>query len=131
MVNNEKNTYEHCCKFLADDIKRPETYINYKPMFRKYYVELQGSSSIQCIWFCPWCGKELPRDLRQDWFNILENEYGLEDPRGDQEHLVPEKFKSDEWWKKQNIKEIIVPKNKIVNYMKICNFLQGKFPNFP
>ena len=104
----------YCCKHLTNDVNLPDTYTSYNKKFREFYLPLKYKTSIQVIWFCPWCGKELPRSLSRDWFEILEKEYGLEDPYHEDEHLVPEEFKSDEWWKKRDIKEILVPKEKIV-----------------
>ncbi len=95
---------KHCCEKMKFHLDEQDIYLDYNPVFREYFIDLRRSlHAIQCIWFCPWCGKSLPSDIRREWFDIMEKEYGLEDPRGEQEHLVPEEFKSDEWWKKLDL----------------------------
>jgi hypothetical protein len=51
--------------------------------------------------FCPNCGTKLPSSLRDEWFDILEQEYGLEDPCEEDKQKVPQEFLTDEWWKKR------------------------------
>ncbi len=95
---------KHCCDKMDFHIDEQDLYFNYDPVLRRYFINLRHSPNIiQCLWFCPWCGKKLPSILNNSYFNILKSEYELEDPRGDQEHLVPNEFKSDEWWKKRNL----------------------------
>ena len=53
--------------------------------------------------YCPWCGAELPKVLSDEWFDILEEEYGIEDPTNEEKDKVPEEFKTDEWWKKRGL----------------------------
>lgn len=78
-------------------------HFGYGKIFREYYIYAPSKGVIQGIQFCPWCGKQLSSGVRDDWFNILKQEYGLEDHRNKDEHLVSEEFKSDEWWKKRNL----------------------------
>lgn len=94
-----------CCdllKICLDDIRVP---LEYSPSFREYTIPLKGRVARQGISFCPWCGVKLPEDLRDEWIDILEKEYGIEDPffvRMDGGDL-PKDFLSDEWWKKRNL----------------------------
>ena len=61
-------------------------------------------NAVQRIIYCSWCNKKLPESLRDEWFEILEKEYNLDDPhREEQEKLIPEEFKTDEWWKKRDL----------------------------
>ncbi|HSC25213.1 MAG TPA: hypothetical protein VLB80_03300 [Candidatus Babeliales bacterium] len=54
--------------------------------------------------YCPWCAKPLPKDLRDEWLEVLKEEYDLDDPDSkEQKKLVPEEFKTDEWWKKRGL----------------------------
>jgi hypothetical protein len=78
--------YDKACRFFS--IKRPHPY----------------KSGAHRIPHCPWCGKQFPKDLIDEWYGILEKEYGLDYPDGDsQSKLVPEEFKTDEWWKKRGL----------------------------
>ena len=56
------------------------------------------------IYYCPWCGKKLPINLSDKWFEILKKEHGIDYPFDDPDRKnIPEEFKSDEWWKKRNL----------------------------
>lgn len=80
--------------------------IGYLPKFREFYVnrftgpERTVGNSIIRISFCPFTGKKLPEDLRDEWFDQLDK-LGLEDPWGDDEDKVPKEFHSEEWWIKR------------------------------
>jgi hypothetical protein len=55
------------------------------------------------ITFCPWCGTKLPVSLSDDWFDILEDEYDIEDPSDEDRKCVPPEFQTDEWWRKRGL----------------------------
>jgi hypothetical protein len=52
--------------FLEED----KVMITYDDVFREYAIELK-SSAIQLIHYCPWCGKKLPENLRDEYFDEL------------------------------------------------------------
>ena len=83
-----------CCdemtRFAADE----NVAVVYRPKFREHGIlYLDGGTSKQSIYYCPWCGKKLPDSLRNAWFDRLE-ELGI-DP---DEDSIPEEFQSDAWW---------------------------------
>jgi len=101
----------HCCDLmdlLLKDIRVP---IIYEPAWREYSIcmledgkKIGRMVAVQGIEHCPWCGRKLPKDLRDEWFEMLKKEYNLDDPRSKgQEPLIPEEFKTDEWWKKRGL----------------------------
>ncbi len=101
---------QHCCKLIdlfLDDIRVP---ILYFPVPREYALLMleEGRkrgrmNAVQGIIYCPWCNKKLPESLRDKWFEILEKEYNLDDPDSkEQQNLIPNEFKTDEWWKKRS-----------------------------
>ena len=50
------------------------------------------------------CGTRLPIDLRNKWFDILEQEYGLDSPNSsEQRDKIPAEFLTDEWWQKREL----------------------------
>ena len=100
MTQNDKR----CCDYMKQSLDDNTTQIKYNPIFRSYYIPLYKNAAKQLINFCPWCGTKLPRSLRMDWFEILENEYKL-DPYNDPKNVkdLPEEFKSDQWWKNRNL----------------------------
>jgi hypothetical protein len=78
--------------------------IKYNSTKREYYLKSLEGPYMRTIEFCPWCGSQLPKNLRDEWFDILEQEYGIDDP-GWPEQLakVPADFLTDEWWKKRGL----------------------------
>jgi hypothetical protein len=58
-------------RFANDD----ETAIIYIQKFREYGIRvLDGGSSFIVINFCPWCGKNLPASLRDEYVESVEDE---------------------------------------------------------
>lgn len=89
--------------FLNDEripILYEAIYKEYKmPLFYKNKIE-----GMQHLFFCPWCGVKLPKSLRHEWINILENEYHINNPmRDEQAELIPIEFKTKEWWVKRGL----------------------------
>ncbi len=78
--------------------------VNYSPKAREYYLKSLKGPYCRTIEFCPWCGSELPKSLSDEWFDILEKEYGLDMPKTtNQMDKIPAEFKTDEWWKKRGL----------------------------
>lgn len=94
----------HCCKSMDVLLKDPKMPLEYFSISREYGIPLPGSSAIQLLIYCPWCGKKLPAGLRKTLYNILEEEYCIEADFGlIDDPKVPLEFKSDEWWKKRGL----------------------------
>ena len=97
------NTVKHCCQLMSKFLGDPRIQINYFKKFRGYYVSTT-SGAYEIILYCPFCCAKLPRNLMDKYYDILEKEYNIDDPNDrEQEKLVPEEFKSDEWWIKRNL----------------------------
>lgn len=64
--------------------------VKYDPRFDEYWV--RAGEARQALFYCPWCGMQLPPSQRDRWFDQLEAR-GI-DPWGDE---VPEHFRSDAW----------------------------------
>jgi hypothetical protein len=102
---------DFCCHAMSlwiQDIDCPFMYNAYD----RYYTMtapktlMQKNSVWPCykVYFCPYCGMNLPKDLIDERFEILEKEYGIDDPYDPiQKKLIPEEFMTDEWWKKRNL----------------------------
>jgi hypothetical protein len=96
---------KHCCQRMElelaknsetpDRFQCPDALIHYALKFDEYGIIIHdgGASSVQ-IYFCPWCGTQLPPSKRDRWFDELERQ-GI-DPLSDS---VPEPFQSDAWYK--------------------------------
>ena len=100
-----------CCermKLAVDDIDCP---LNYKPKLRYYGMSAPKSLlKKNQIWpgymieFCPFCSAKLPKDLVGELFEVLEKEYGIDDPYyNDQRKGMPQEFETDEWWRKRGL----------------------------
>ena len=93
--------YFHCCKKMIFFLNEKKVAIFYEPKFRTYYIELKHSSALQEIYFCPWCGKKLPKGLQDEWVNQLDN-LGIDFDMDALEDL-PVKYQTDEWWLEQDV----------------------------
>lgn len=69
--------------------------IGYIEKFREYYIDVDGES-MQIMKYCPWCGKQLPNSLREEWFNELEK-LGYDEPF---DQNIPIEYTTSAWWKK-------------------------------
>jgi hypothetical protein len=75
-------------------IREKEISVGYIPKFREYGILYSdGTSDIQLIRYCPWCGTRLPESLRGEWFDAIET-MGLEP---DDEN-IPKEYLSEEWY---------------------------------
>ena len=90
---------KHCCEDLELNVLSEEMPLKYLPEFREYGISvLDGGDSHIELQFCPWCGKKMPKNLRDQWFEevrALGIDPGFEDPDF---KLVPEEYLSDKWW---------------------------------
>lgn len=72
----------------------PDCLISYWEKFREYGLIIHDGCTSSCIiQFCPWCGKQLPESLRDQWFAELAVR-GIDPWEGE----VPEEFLSSAWW---------------------------------
>jgi hypothetical protein len=68
--------------------------VEYWPKYREFVlVDRPGSTTGQIIPYCPFCGADLPKSLRDELCDRLEAlGLSLGDPR------TPAVFESDAWW---------------------------------
>ena len=106
-----------CCEQMKLQLKDERVTISYLPRYRTYSIDVidwyipkdeidtikDSISARQNIVYCPWCGKRLPEDLTEKWFEVLKKEYGILHPFNKDKKRVPEEFKTDEWWKKRGL----------------------------
>ena len=95
---------KHCCSEMRFFIEENKLNIGYDARFREYYIFFKPKcgASKQTVSYCPWCGQKLPESLRDEWFDIMRNEYKLDDPCDDKRR-IPREFRSDKWWKKRGL----------------------------
>ncbi|AIL66129.1 hypothetical protein NOVO_09075 [Rickettsiales bacterium Ac37b] len=100
---NSGNLPIKCCKDMVFHIAHKEIHFSYLDRTREYvihYMDIFGENSVQIVNFCPWCGAKLPKSLRDEYFDIIYDELGMDD---EFDPNLPEEFKSDEWWKKRGL----------------------------
>ncbi len=106
--------FDFCCDWMRYRISLTENqadgqYVFYRRCNRTYFIEaFNDSSSSTQIEYCPFCGKKLPNDLDEEWFDTIYEELGpeyLEGPHAGTPPTkeLPEEFKTDEWWKKRGL----------------------------
>ncbi len=102
MISSSKN---FCCNDIEKTLNENSIGIAYNMVFREYYFKRKKNEVITLIWYCPWCGHKLPDSLRATFFDIIENEYGIETNIFEvlKHPNLPKEFKSDEWWKKRGL----------------------------
>jgi len=84
------------CSEHDDPWDCPDCVLVYSGKFDEYGIPVRdGGPSMISIQFCPWCGVELPRSRRDQWFETLAA-LGYRDP---EDENIPEAFQSEEWWR--------------------------------
>jgi hypothetical protein len=78
--------------------------IDYFPRTREY-LSIHKADIGFYITYCQFCGTKMPKELSDEWLDVLEKEYGLTDVSpGDYNDLrIPPEFWTDEWWKKRGL----------------------------
>jgi hypothetical protein len=102
-MNIREKASLYCCEALNYQKEDKYCPIEYSKKWREYSIRDFSSTSRSLMMFCPNCGTRLPSSLRDEWFDILEQEYGLEDPMDDDKKKIPKEFLTDEWWKKRKL----------------------------
>jgi hypothetical protein len=93
----------HCCLIMDRGLISHARVLHYSVKFREYGVIVPGSTGCMLMDYCMFCGKKLPKSVRHEWYDILEEEYGLESPDEEDKNKVPKEFWTDEWWKKRGL----------------------------
>lgn len=104
LLESEEDKGGFCCVTMMEctDENDQDSTIRYTATDR-HYALLRFDRSAGAIEFCPWCGSQLPPDLSNIKFKILQEEYGIEDPYNDDRDKLPPEFETDEWWRKRGL----------------------------
>ncbi len=99
MANVKK---DHCCKEMRSHLSGREIYLKYDEVCRFYGIDYKKicGGGVQGIFYCPWCGRKLPSDLTDVYFDIIIDQLKLDGP---EDQRLPKEFKSDAWWKKRGL----------------------------
>jgi hypothetical protein len=119
----EDKSMQFCCDDLKSGLFNPRASIKYESRFREYWLEPQVSIGVldhsmrdrwidlsesisMTIVYCPWCRQKLPKDLLDEFFQILKTEYQINATIDDvwKDYIkFPKEFYTDEWWKKRGL----------------------------
>ena len=107
----DKLKNQYCCAAMKFWLRDPDCPLKYDAATR--YYDMSAPVSLvkkNVVWpcyvvnFCPYCGTKLPSDLVEERMEVLEREYGIDDPYDPkQKKLIPKEFKTDKWWKKRGL----------------------------
>jgi Domain of unknown function (DUF6980) len=103
-VEEKRRNYKgpYCCLTMDAGLSKEGAILYYDLQYREYGIDL-GIKGGFLFDYCMFCGKKLPISVRDEWFEILEKEYGLENPCEEDRKKVPKEFWTDEWWKKRGL----------------------------
>ena len=102
-------TFAHCCDMMKELLEENKVAIGYSKKFRSYYIDLKTSkNACQDIYYCPWCGNKLPKDLIDEYEKEVSKILGIDIEEVNLLEItdnpaVSSEFKSDEWWKKRGL----------------------------
>src|SRR3990167_10820612 len=96
-------------------LERKESPLSYEPYTRSYSLEYgpffkdEDTGEIVCVVasnlsYCPWCGVKFPKDLMDEWAEIVKDKFGVENTLDKKELAkVPKEYMTEEWWKKRGL----------------------------
>jgi hypothetical protein len=90
-------TDEQCCDMMRHAVETDDIPVYYEPRFRAWDIEQHdGIGTRWQINHCPWCGRDLGRNLGEEWIQEVKRR-GL-DPTAPDDDL-PGDLRDDRWWK--------------------------------
>ena len=111
----KKHNYNgpQCCLHMhnAVDKSNPNNVspCRYTPNLRYYYVQTTNYAETSIgtweepIYFCPFCGTSLAKELRDEWYDTIAKELQLDPTDSHNTKLIPKEFLTDKWWKKRGL----------------------------
>ena len=104
-VEQARRNYKgpHCCLTMDRGLVSDAHVLHYSAKYREYGIIIPKSTGCMLMDYCMFCGKKLPISVRDEWFEILEKEYGLESPCEEDKKKVPKEFLTDEWWQQRGL----------------------------
>lgn len=105
---------DFCCYDMYDNLIGPdkdgcELHFEYDPISRGFSIDYKEEcgGGMQTIFFCPWCGSKLPKELLSEYEEEISKELGFSfadsDIVGSDDPRIPEEFRTDQWWKKRGL----------------------------
>ena len=116
-----KKEVMHCCKDMFTHLGDDSMTVKYLPITREYGFEvpspeypvareidsplLRYTYTLQPITHCPWCGKEFfYKSVRNEYLERIEINCAMISPIDTQNNPnLPQKYKTEEWWRERCI----------------------------
>ena len=92
----------HCCKMMDAGIKSNRNILEYNASMREYSTICYKDDGF-LMYYCPFCGTQLPNSLRDQWFDEISKELGFEVDLSIDKRKIPSEFLTEEWWKKRGL----------------------------
>ncbi len=97
---------KHCCNAMQSLLEDKEVPMRYDPVTRyyaltipKYYSKKNHIHQRVWIEFCPLCGTKLPSTLRDEWIELVKQNFQITKDL----KKLPKEFHTDEWWRKRGL----------------------------
>lgn len=119
-IDNNKQDLElsdkYCCINIEGNIEESPFTVAYEEYIIEYFLTCYRSKyrKYSEISYCGFCGKKLPKNLKQEWKFILGKDFGIKDVVREWSK-IPEEFKTDKWWRKKDLDKIFQNSDKIAN----------------
>jgi hypothetical protein len=96
---------KHCCENLEKFVSEGEISLFFSSRERFYGINYKPRTGggIQLIEYCPWCGTKLPKNLIDEYAELVFDELGLDPLDTNYNKKMPKEFKTDEWWKNRGL----------------------------
>jgi hypothetical protein len=96
---------QYCCEKMEHRMSKEYTFIEYMPESREYVFNLHGNheGAHFDMQYCPWCGKKLPESLGEEWCKVIKEDLGVEDVDAEEWAKLPEKYKTEQWWRERGL----------------------------
>ena len=94
---------KHCCELLNNALENIAVPFHYSERYREYRIVLRGGSVVKILFYCPWCGVEFPRNLQDEYFETLKDEYSLDVGISAKDSDLPSDFRDETWWRKRGL----------------------------
>lgn len=92
-----------CCKDMSCYVSQDDICFFYDPQRRAFAIWCNHFESYYVINNCPWCGAKLPKELGDEFADIVYGELGFDPLDINLEEKLPAEFKTDAWWKKRGL----------------------------
>lgn len=100
-----------CCKKMKVSIVDPKTPFEYDPKIREYSIVQKPEAFREKheltikfpIIYCPFCGTQYPKDLRDEWFTIIKKKFDIDGILDKRINQLPEEFTTEKWWKQRGL----------------------------